>query len=185
MCSGACASSCTSRRQAPPSSRTRPVAAGIGLRTSALRFAVGIGCVAAAAWLFVAKVPQTVRSLNGTVASYAGIGDDDYRSMKVGAVLGIPRDLQEHALAQIPPGSTYAVLLPESPAFASSAYGIAEITYDTVGPFLNYLLLPSVQVPSDEARYVICWGCDTDPWDHRTTWLFTDPQGVAIGRVSA
>jgi hypothetical protein len=39
-------------------------------------------------------------------------------------------------------------------------------------------------VASTHLEYVICWGCDTSPWDGRTTWLFRNDQGVAIGRVN-
>jgi hypothetical protein len=98
-------------------------------------------------------------------------------------MLGISRDLQAQALADIPPGSKYVLLLPGDPQTASAGYGIGPVAYETVGPWLNYLLLPSRPVPPEQARYVICWGCDTSPWDHRTTWLYGNGQGVTIGRV--
>jgi hypothetical protein len=148
------------------------------------RFVVGLACVAAAAALFVLKVPKTVSGLNATVRADAYITDPVGRQLTSGDVLGISRDLQAQALANIPPGSKYALLLPANEQAASSGYGIGAVAYETVGPWLNYLLLPSYQVTSEQARYVVCWGCDTSPWDHRTKWLYVDGQGVAIGRVN-
>jgi hypothetical protein len=149
----------------------------------AARLAVGIACVAAAATLFVVEVPKTVRSLDRAVASYGPQHDAIGRNVTRGDILGISRDLQLQALAEIPSGSTYALLVPADRGIAGRVYGISEITYDTIGPWLTYLLLPSVRVAPDEAQYLICWGCDTSPWDHRTTWLFTNDGGVAIGRI--
>jgi hypothetical protein len=96
---------------------------------------------------------------------------------------GISADLQTGAMAVIPPGSTYALLLPTDQAAGTRIYGIQPVTFATTGPYLFYELLPSVPASPATARYIICWGCDTTPWDGRTTWLYTDPHGVAIGRV--
>jgi hypothetical protein len=148
-----------------------------------VRFAVGLVCVAAAVVLFAQKVPNTVSGLDASVRAEAYITDPVGRQLTSGDILGISRDLQAEALAKIPPRSKYALLLPANEQAASAGYGIGTVAYETVGPWLNYLLLPSYQVSPEEARYVICWGCDTSPWDHRTTWLYGNGQGVAIGRV--
>ena len=147
-----------------------------------LRFVVGVACVVAAVVLFAVKVPRTVGNLDSAVRADAYITDPVGRSLTSGDILGISRDLQSEALAKIPPGSGYALLLPDE-ASASAGYGIGQVAYETVGPWLNYLLLPSRQVPAERAQYVICWGCDTSGWDPRTTWLYRNGQGVAIGRV--
>ena len=65
----------------------------------------------------------------------------------------------------------------------AALYGINPITYETAVPVLRYLLLPAWPVDPADARFVICFGCDTDPWDRRTTWLWKDNRGDAIGRV--
>ncbi len=62
-------------------------------------------------------------------------------------------------------------------------YGIQPVTFEVVARYLFYELLPSVPASSATAQYILCWGCNTAPWDHRTTWLYTDTQGVAIGKV--
>jgi hypothetical protein len=150
---------------------------------SRARFAIGVVCVLAAAALLILKVPRTIGNLDSSVRGNAYITDPIGRSLTEGDMLGISRDLQLQAIAKIPRGSAYAVLLPSDQQLASSGYGIEPVTYETLAPWLNYLLLPSRQVSPKDARYVICWGCDTTPWDHRTTWLFDNDQGVAIGRV--
>jgi hypothetical protein len=150
---------------------------------SGVRLVVGLACVAGAVVLFAVKVPKTVNSLNASVRADAYITDPLGRQLTSGDMLGISRDLQAEALADIPAGSTYALLLPASEQAANDGYGIGPVAYVTAGPWLNYLLLPSYPVPPDQARYIVCWGCDTSPWDHHTTWLYENGQGVTIGRV--
>ena len=150
-----------------------------------LRLAVGLVCVGVAAFLFVVEVPRTVRALDASAAdNESSITSPVERLVRTGRSLDIPRDLQEAALADIPPGSRYALLVAPSSPGAEKAYGIDDVASETIGPFLFYLLLPSLPVDSTHPEYVICWGCDTSPWDGRTTWLFRNDQGVAIGRVN-
>lgn len=149
-----------------------------------VRFVVGVACVVSAALLFAVKVPNEVRAIDRSVKGLAYITDPVGRSLTSGDMLDISRDLQDQALTKIPSGSRYAVLLPGDPQSAEQGYGINIVAYETVRPWLNYLLLPSYQVPDDQAQYIVCWGCDTSPWDHRTTWLFTNDKGVAIGKVA-
>lgn len=153
------------------------------VRADRVRLAIGAACVLAAAWLFATRVPQAVRSMNASVRSDAYVENDPTeRVLTSGDILGIPFRLQLEALTLIPKRSDYALLLPPSEQ-DGAPYGIAPITYATVGPFLRYLLLPALPVSPSVAHYVICWGCDTAPWDHRTTWLWNNDQGQAIGRV--
>jgi len=150
-----------------------------------LRRLAGFACVAAAAWLFVIEVPKTVHAINGVVSYDGYVTGPQDRLLTSGDILGISRDLQVQAIANIPPGSSYALLLDDNKSTAQAVYGISTVTAETIGPFLNYLLLPSRPASSIQAgTYLICWGCDTTPWDHRTHWLFTNSHGVAIGRVT-
>jgi hypothetical protein len=150
-----------------------------------LRLAVGLLCVGMAAYLFVVEVPRTLRALSASAADNdSSITSPVERLVRTGRSLDIPRDLQEAALADMPPGSRYALLVAPSSPGATKVYGIDDVASETIGAFLYYLLLPSVPVDSTHAGYVICWGCDTSPWDGHTTWLFRNDQGVAIGRVN-
>ena len=133
-----------------------------------VRFAIGVGCVIVAVGALVLYVPRTVRSMNDTArASPKGV---EYRSLYTGDTLGIPFTLQSEAISLIPPHARYALLLPASQDTAAATYGIGEITYVTVLPWLRYLLLPALPVENPkQAQYIICWGCNTAPWDHHTT----------------
>jgi hypothetical protein len=48
---------------------------------------------------------------------------------------------------------------------------------------MQFMLLPRRRVDPDEAQYVLCYACDTGPWDHRTDWLWKNEHAEAIGRV--
>lgn len=147
-----------------------------------VRFAVGFGCVAVAVVLLVSHAPRVVRDANAGVRSYAYITDPLGRIVTSGDMYGLPRDMQVEALSVIPKGADYALLLPGTVKEAS-AYHIAPVTYEVAFAWLRYLLLPDRPVDSTDARYVICFGCDTAPWDHHTRWLWKDDEGNSIGRV--
>jgi hypothetical protein len=146
------------------------------------RYAVGVGCVVAAAILFALHTPHAVNNMNATVTANAYLTDARSRTLTSGDMLGIPFDLQDEALNLIPKSSDYALLLPKD-VDAASGFGIQSVTYYTIGPFLHYLLLPARWADPIVARYVICWHCDTKAWDRRTTWLWKTDQGEAIGQV--
>jgi hypothetical protein len=144
--------------------------------------AVGVICVVLAAAMFALKTPQAIRSMNTTVRNDAYITDSLGRVLTGGASLGVPNGVQVAALSEIPRNSDYAVLLPPT-VEAAAAYGINSIAYAVTVPYLQYLLLPARLTTPDQAHFIICWGCDTAPWDHRTTWLWKNDQGQAIGEV--
>lgn len=146
------------------------------------RFGIGLGCVLVAAALFVLHAPRAIRTMNATVRADAYITNPLGRELTSGDALGIPFDLQQHALQLIPGGASYALLLPADQD-AAARYGISPITFATVGPFLRYLLLPAWPASRGDARYVICWRCDTKPLLGRVSWLWRDGQGEAIGRA--
>ena len=147
-----------------------------------IRLGIGIACVLVTVAAFAVKVPAAIREFNSAVRGDAYIKDQLGRVLTSGDSLGLPYGLQAEALQLIPPDSDYAVLLPATPE-AAAPYGMNSLTYVLVEPFLRYLLLPARPAPPEDAHYVICWGCDTSPWDHRTTWLWKNDQGQAIGRV--
>ncbi|HEY3921755.1 MAG TPA: hypothetical protein VGL76_06535 [Gaiellaceae bacterium] len=154
-----------------------------GSLVARLRFAVGLVCVAFAAVLFVLRVPHALNNLNAQRKADAYITGTEYRALATGDIQGVPLQLQAAALRVIPARANYAVVMPASLALAAP-YGINAITMEAGPAFLRYLLLPRWQVAgSAQARFVICFGCDTTPWDQRTTWLWRDGKGDSIGRV--
>jgi hypothetical protein len=147
------------------------------------RFLVGVVCVAVAASLAIRDVPRTLASSDARLRSYAYLTGAQDRLLTTGDGLGIPRALQVAALTEIPPRSPYAFLFVSSQE-AANRRGIAPITYETVAPWLRYLLLPSEPVSPGQARYVICWLCETSRWQHRVVWLWRADPGMAVGRVT-
>lgn len=145
------------------------------------RLAVGVACVASAAIIVVEHAGSTVSSLDGQLTTDAYIHDSLTRVVTTGDGLGIPYALQVAALEDIPSGSSYALLLPASQAVAN-VYGIDALAFGTAPAWFTYLLLPDEPAAASAARYVICWGCDTAPWDPHTDWLW-EGQGEAVGRV--
>jgi hypothetical protein len=148
-----------------------------------VRFAVGVACVAVAAVLFVLRVPHAARSLNHAAGADARYSSPLYRELVTGDILDIPYELQAAALQYVPAGATYQLQLAAPGPGALSSYGIQPFVYDVFEPWMRYLLLPSKEVGGDHPQYVICWGCDTGPWDRRTDWLWRNGQGALIGRV--
>jgi hypothetical protein len=153
-------------------------------RGARLRAVAGLVCVGCAAVLFVLEVPRAIHDLNGQRKAVSYLTDAQERLLTTGDIEGLPAQLQAAALDVIPSRANYAVLMPATLADAAP-YGINAITMGTGPAFLLYLLLPRWQVDAGQARYVICFGCDTTAWDHRTTWLWRDDRGDSIGRVRA
>jgi hypothetical protein len=147
-----------------------------------VRYAIGVACVAVAAAILVVHVPRVVTSFDGQVVADAYITNGLTRLTTTGDALGIPNTLQVEALALIPKGSTYILALSPSAQAAGSA-GISSLTYETVAPFLQYLLLPSQPATVSDAGYVICYGCDMDSWSRHARWLW-DAGDEAIGRLT-
>ena len=148
---------------------------------SGVRFGAGVLCVAAAAAALAVRAPHAFRSFD------AAAHDNAWRSpiqrlVHTGEITGINAGVQEAALQYVPPRSTFAVLTPPS-LDAAAHYGFGQVTIDAAPAYFEYLLLPARLVPPERAQYVICFGCDTSPWDPKTTWLWRDTAGDSIGRV--
>jgi hypothetical protein len=96
-----------------------------------------------------------VRALDASAAdNESSITSPVERLVRTGRSLDIPRDLQEAALADIPAGSRYALLVAPSSPGAEKAYGIDDVASETIVPFLFYLLLPTLptRAPGTAAR---------------------------------
>jgi hypothetical protein len=137
--------------------------------------------VAVAAALLVVHVPRVVTSFDEQVTADAYITNFQTRLTTTGDALGIPNALQVEAVALIPKDSTYVLAIPGNAQVAGSD-GISSLTYETVGPFLRYLLLPAQPGVAAEAGYVICYGCDMARWSRHAHWLW-DQGDEAIGRL--
>jgi hypothetical protein len=153
------------------------------LRLGDLRFVGGLLCVLTVVAVLAAEVPGRFHSIQ------LAVDGNSWRSpvkrlIHTGEMTNIPTDFQEAALTYVPPRSTFAVLPLPSPENALKYHGIPSVTLVDVPYWMQYLLLPSRMVDPGVAQYVLCFACDTAPWDKRTTWIWKNTAGEAIGKVN-
>jgi hypothetical protein len=147
-----------------------------------VRFGGGLLCLLVAVAVLLYQAPRTYRSFDANVAANSWRNRLD-RLVAPGDITGLDKEFQLAALSLVPPNATYAVLAPPNPDVAEKAYGMNAITQAGLVPWLRYLLMPARMTDPEHARYVLCYGCDTDPWDPRTTWLWKNVHGEQVGKV--
>lgn len=79
------------------------------------------------------------------------------------------------ARARIPADSTYHVAV--SPAFKRGS----ELTVPFVESFYTYFLMP--RRPTDDAPWVICYGCDLAQYGSRAKVVWESDEGISIVRL--
>jgi hypothetical protein len=98
--------------------------------------------------------------------------------------IGIDNAFLEEALALVPRNAPYAFEEPQSAEIASKDYNIGGTTYLALPGYVQYLLLPRRLVPADRARYVLCYACNTDPFDPHWHRIWQSPsRGFVIGKL--
>jgi hypothetical protein len=95
----------------------------------------------------------------------------------------IDNEFLVQALRLVPSSASYAMLRSDSVETAAR-YGIIKPTYDALPGLVQNVMLPRRQVDISKAQYVLCYACNTDPFDKRLTRLWTDPKGFVIGRLN-
>lgn len=148
-----------------------------------LRFGGGVACVGVAAFVFLTHGPRAYNDFNANVTANSWRNTLD-RLVAPGDITGLDKGFQEAALSTLPADASYTVVGPPTPEIGLKNYGMNDITQAGLVPWLRYLLLPARQVADDAAQYVLCYGCDTTPWDKHTTWLWRNTNGDLIGRVN-
>jgi hypothetical protein len=136
-----------------------------------------------AAAALVVRLPAATRDLDAQATRNAR-GGDLGRMLAAADSIDVDNDFVAASLTVVPQDASYAVLLPPSPEVAAKSYGIGAITLSGLPGYMQFMLLPRRQVMPEEAQYVLCYACDTSPWDHRTSWLWKNDHGVAIGKVN-
>jgi hypothetical protein len=133
--------------------------------------------------VLLSRLPAAIHDLDGQAARNAR-GGDRGRLLAAADTIDVDNDFVVAALSTLPADAHYAVLLPTSPEIAASSYGIGSLTLFGLPGYMQFILLPRRQVPPEEAQFVLCYACETGPWDHKTTWLWKNEHAVAIGRVN-
>jgi hypothetical protein len=140
-----------------------------------------IGVAAVAAAVFLVRLPTVIADFDKRATSNAAqspIG----RAIQGSDALEIPNDFLVQALSLVPPSATYVVELPQSLEIAQK-YNMSPTTYIALRDYVRFVFLPRREAPPDRAEYLICYACDTDPFDVRMKRLWTDPHGIVIGKL--
>jgi hypothetical protein len=151
-------------------------------RGATLRIAAGLALAAAAAVMLILRVPTAFQGFNGSAA--AEVGRNDLGGTLAAAdMVGVNNDFVRAAFDTIPLNAYFAVLVPD-PLQAQTTYGVSPVTIDAVPTMMEDDLLPRrlVETPQ-KGTYVLCYLCNTSPWDHRTHWLWKNSSGQVIGLV--
>jgi hypothetical protein len=144
------------------------------------RAIVGVGLAALTVITLLVRLPNALDELGVQAKKNASYTSLD-RTLAAADSLDISNAFVGRALALLPNDSTFAVLLPS----ARSTRGISPLTVQALPGYLRYLLLPRRDVEPRRAEYLLCYGCDVRPWQHRVTWLWSDEGGLRIGRTEA
>jgi len=143
--------------------------------------AFAIAAAATAAIVFLARVPATVRDFDGR-ATFNAHETPVGRVIQGADGLDIDNDFLVQAMTLLPPHATYTLQLPQSLQVARG-YGIVPTTFHALPGYVNYVVLPRRSADPQRAQYLLCYACDTDPFDDRMHRLWTDPHGYVIGRL--
>jgi hypothetical protein len=143
---------------------------------------VAVALVVAAAVVLVIRLPGAFRSFDQRAT--ANNGQSEIGRQIAGAdAEDIDNEFLVQALQLLPQDATYAILLPQTPQIAAT-YHISEPTYNALPGFVLNALLPRRQVDANAARYILCYACNTDPYDPRMKRLWQNDQGLVIGELT-
>jgi hypothetical protein len=151
-------------------------------QTVGVRAALALVVVAAAVIVVAHRLPAALDGLRDARAADVG------RNEAGGALAAadgaqIDDDFVRAAIATVRPPERYAVLYP-SIEVAQATYHVSPLTLQVLPMLMREVLLPArdLATPS-RGTYLLCYLCDTSPWDHRTRWLWNSDRGIAIGKV--
>jgi hypothetical protein len=142
------------------------------LRLRVLRFGV-IGIVIVACVLAAAYYVNAIRDLDTKASDNSALDFQD-RQIAGGSAVLISQDPLVLARALIPPNATYRVV---AGPHLSDTTGFEEYVWE----YFRYFLMP--RRPSDDASWIICYGCDASQWGDRYEVLADAGNGVTFGRL--
>jgi hypothetical protein len=147
------------------------------------RWALVVALLAiAATGALLVRLPAAAHSFD-TQAAFNDRQPPEIRTIAGADGLAIDNEFLLEAIKLVPPHSTFAVEMPATAAEAKP-YGIVPTTLAALRPYLQNLLLPSRMVSDpSKAQYLLCYACNTDPFDPRMTRLWQSPKGFVIGRL--
>jgi hypothetical protein len=142
---------------------------------------LAIGVAAVAAIVFLIRLPAALRDFDRR-ATFNSHQTTLGRSIQGADGVDISNDFLEQALGLLPSNATYVVEQAQTPEIAKT-YGIVPTTLQALRDYVRFVLLPRREAPGDQAEYLLCYACNTDPYDPRLRRLWSDPHGLVIGRL--
>jgi hypothetical protein len=142
------------------------------LRLRVLRVGV-IGIVVVACFVAAVYYVEAIRDLDRKAGDNSALDFQD-RQIAGGNVVLISQDPLAWAKAIIPPTATYRVV---------TGPNLGETTgFETYVPdYFRYFLMPRRQ--TDDASWIICYGCDSSQWGDRYRVLADAGNGITVGRL--
>lgn len=131
-------------------------------------------CAAAALAVLVYEIPRTVDSLGDDAGRNAALSFAD-REIAGGNSILVDQVAAYAARGLIPSRDTFRVVT------GAHLKETTPLTLQAISPWLNYFLMPRRQ--TGDARWVICYGCDTSKLGGSYRVLWRDDVGISVGTV--
>ena len=129
-------------------------------------------CVALTLLVAGIRYVKALSQLADTASTNSSLSFDD-REIAGGNSIVVDQLAAYQARALIPVTDSYRVVV------GPGLRGATELTEDHIGGWLRYFLMP--RRPEDDARWVICYGCDPATLGNRYEVRWRDDNGISIG----
>lgn len=142
----------------------------------------GIALVAAAAVMLLARLPGAYSAFHDAAKAAAGRNELG-GALATADAIGLNDDFVRNAVALVPRGGRFSVVLPTDEAAVEKSDGVNPITFDGVSALFANYLLPRRQVKTaTRGTYILCFYCDA-AWNGRTRWLAPETGGGRVGYI--
>lgn len=134
-----------------------------------------VACAVVAGALALVYVPQAIDRYDEGADTNAAANYDD-REFAGGNAVVVDHAALYEARGLIPQDETYRVVT------GSNLRDASALTLEFIESFARSFLLP--RRPSDEARWILCYGCDPARLGGRLDVLWRNGKGILIGRLA-
>lgn len=131
-------------------------------------------CVALALGVVAVYYFKALSQLGDTASSNNSLAFDD-REIAGGNSVIVDQAAAYEARGLIHVSATYRLVL------GQRLRGSTELTEKYVGDWFRYFLMP--RRPRSDARWIICYGCDTSALGGRYVARWQDDNGISIGQL--
>jgi hypothetical protein len=130
-------------------------------------------CVALTLSVVGIRYVKALSQLGDTASTNSSLSFDD-RELAGGNSVVVDQRAAYEARALIPVNSSYRI------AVGPGLRGATKLTEEHIGGWLRYFLMPR-RPDGDDARWVICYGCDPSTLGNRYEVRWRDSNGISIG----